>query len=338
MGETQSAGLDIEAAIPDSEDIERVGRYGFPWSPINYRTYEALEGAIDIHQHTHPDAADRLLTDLEAVAQAKAVGMRALVLKCHVSMTPDRAAAAREAVGGGIEVFGIICLNPAVGGINPEAVKFAIKLGAKGVWMPSMWSAHNVRYIKEMKHKMGDESIAPQFGDQGVDIVDDKGRMKPEMHDILGMAAQADIMVSTGHLSVEGAHLLLDEANKAGVRKLVVHTVNYHTMNYPLKDLEKMVKVNGAFLEFGFSSLPNPIWMPVDMSRLWTLSDICNAIRTVGPEHCILSTDSGQFTTASPIECMRMWGEMMKVRGFSRAETDLMTKTNPAIVLGLDPV
>lgn len=338
MGNDQSVDSDIATAIPDFKDVERVGRYGFPWSPLNYRTYEALEGAIDIHQHTHPDAVDRLLTDLEAVAQAKAVKMRAVMIKCHTSMTADRAAAAKEAVGGGIEVFGLICLNPAVGGINPEAVKFAIKMGAKAVWMPSMWSDHNVQYIKAMKHKMGDESISTQFGDVGVDIVDEKGRMKPEMHEILGMVAAADIMISTGHLSLEGAHLLLDEANKAGVRKLVVHTVNYHTMNYPLKDLKKMVEVNGAFLEFGFSSLPNPIWMPVDMSRLWTLSDICEAIRAVGPEHCILSTDSGQFTTASPIECMRMWGELLKVRGFSRAETDQMTKANPAKVLGLDPM
>ena len=262
--------------------------------------------------------------------------MRAIVIKCHVSATPDRAYIVQWTVGGGIEVYGIICLNPALGGLNPAAVKMAIRMGAKGVWMPSM-SDHAVQYIRQSAHLMGDETLGTEFPEKGVTILDDDGRIKPEAVDIIGQVAAADIMLSTGHLSVKEAHVLLDEANKAGVKKLVVHTVNYHTMGYPLKDLKKMVEVNGAFLEFGYSSLPDPIWGPADPARHISLDDVCHSIRTVGVENCVLSTDSGQFTTPTPIECMRLWFELLKVKGFTREEYDIMAKVNPAKVLGLDP-
>ncbi len=309
-----------------------------PPPPLDLRIYEALEGAIDIHLHPHPDRSPRLLSDLEAAAQAKAVGMRALVYKCHESSTPDRAYIAAQAVDG-IEVYGIICLNPSVGGLNPEAVRMAIRMGAKGVWMPSTWSAHNTLYIRQAGALMGSESIGIEYDDDddGITVLADAGQIKPEVVDILEQVAKADIMLSTGHLSLEEAHALLDEANKAGVKKLVVHTVNYHTMGYPLEDQKKMVEVNGAFLEYGFSSLPNPIWEAVDPNRRISLDDVCRSIRNVGVEHCILSTDSGQFTTPTPIECMRLWYELLKVKGFSREEYDIMAKVNPAKLLGLDP-
>jgi hypothetical protein len=291
-----------------------------PQPPLDFRIYEMLEGAIDIHLHPHPDSSPRLLNDLEAAAQAKAVGMRAISIKCHASATPDRAYLAEQAVGG----------------LNPEAVRMAIRMGAKGIWATSM-SEHEVQYVRRSRALMGAETMDMTYPEKGITIFDDDGRIKPEVVDIIEQVAAADIMLSTGHLSVQEAHVLLDEANKAGVKKLVVHTVNYHTMNYPLEDLQKMVEVNGALLEFGFTSLPGPIWGPVDPSRNISLDDVCHSIRTVGVENCVLSTDSGQFTSPTPIECMRLWFELLKVKGFTREEYDIMAKVNPAKLLGLDP-
>lgn len=321
---------------------------------LNLRIYKALEGAIDIQCHTDPDCVPRLLTDREVVAQARAVGMRAILMKCHTSQSAARTAALQETVGRDFDVCGVICLNPALGGINPEAVKYAIRMGVKGVWMPSMWSDHNVKYIQEtqrylreveglsdeqlrIRGKMGDESIGTIFGNEGVSVVTEQGSLKPELIRIMEMVAEADIMLATGHVSCEHAHMILDAANEIGIKKLVVHTCNYHVMNYPLEDLHKMVAKNGAYVEFGFSSLPNPIWLPVKMERLWDMNRIVEAMRVLGPGRCILSTDAGQFTTTSPIECIRLWGELLKARGFSDGEIDLMSKVNPAIVLGLEP-
>jgi hypothetical protein len=58
-----------------------------PRIPLDLKIYKVLKGTIDIHVHAHPDCAARLLDDIEVVAQARAVKMRAVVLKCHVSAT-----------------------------------------------------------------------------------------------------------------------------------------------------------------------------------------------------------------------------------------------------------
>src|ERR1700677_311302 len=80
-----------------------------------------LDGVIDFHCHSGPDVLGRLINDFEVVRQAKAAGMRAIVLKNHYTMTADRAQLAMQEIGG-IEVFGGITLNLSVGGLNAEAV------------------------------------------------------------------------------------------------------------------------------------------------------------------------------------------------------------------------
>ena len=310
--------------------------FDFRQAPFHPRIYKVLEGTIDLHIHSIPDAYPRLLDDIETVAQAKGAKMRAVVLKCHVTSSPDRAFIAQRAVGGGIEVYGIICLNTTVGGMNPEAVKIALRMGAKGVWMPSHWAKNDVEYSRRSKSIMGGESIGIEVYEKTETILNDEGQMKPEVLEILKLVADSDVMLSTGHLSLEEAHILLDEANRVGINKLLVHTVNWHVMHYPLEDQKKMVE-KGAFLEYGFTSLPNPIWEPVDPRRRTSLDDVCESIRNVGTERCVLTTDSGQVTSPPPIECMRLWVEMLRMKNFTDQEIDQMTKTNPAVLLGIKP-
>ncbi len=303
--------------------------------PTPTRLFRDLEGMIDLHIHTIPDGFPRLLDDIETVAQAKAVKMRAVMLKGHVTVTPDRAYIAQRAVGGGIEVYGMICLNTPVGGMNPEAVKMAIRMGAKAVWMPSMWAENHARYVRESQKHMGYETTGMQFPEPGETILTPEGRMKPEVREILKLVADHDLMLSTGHLTLQESHLLLDEAKKMGIKKLIVHTVNYHVLHYPLDDLKKMVE-KGAYLEYGFTSLPYPIWEPADPKRRITLDDVVTSMRAVGVEHCVITSDAGQVSSPPPVECMRLWIEFLKIKGFKPAEIDCMAKTNPARLLGLD--
>ena len=300
------------------------------------RVYEELEGTIDLHIHSGPDFGHRLLDSLEVAAQSKAVKMRAIVLKSHAQSTVERAHHLRRMIGGGLDIFGILCLNPSVGGLNPAAVQMAIKLGAKGVWMPSMWADNHSQYVHRSKTKMGYESLDMVFPPKGLTVFDDNGRLKIEVTEILEMVAEADIMLSTGHLRVDESHALLDEANRVGVKKMLVHTVNYHVLDYPLKELEKLAD-KGAFLEFGYTSLPNPVWPPDDPARQMSLDGVATVIKTVGAERCVVTSDAGPMASPPQIECIRQWITMLKYKGFSQADIDLMTKHNPARLLGMDP-
>ena len=307
--------------------------------PILMKTgvYDDLKGVIDIHCHPNPDFCPRLLDDPDLVALARAVGMRAVMIKSHFSASHERAYLAEKAVGGGIRVFGLICLNPSVGGFAPDSVRIALNQGCRAVWMPSMWAENHAAYVRAQGHGMGYQTIGMQFPPEGegLTILRD-GEVKDEVKQIIDMVAEADVMLATGHLTVEESHRLLQEAKARGCTRTVVHTANYHVMCYPAEDLRQMVEDYGAVLEMGFSSLPNGVWDPLDHSRLITVADVAQTIRMVGPQNVVLTSDTGQFSTPMPIEALRLWIAHMRSAGFTQPEIDQMTKVVPARLLGLD--
>jgi len=81
-----------------------------------------LSGAVDIHVHAYPDSQGRSIDALEAVRQAKAAGLRAIVFKAHYDNTAPYAYIIRKVVPD-IEVFGGIALNHSMGGVNVAAVE-----------------------------------------------------------------------------------------------------------------------------------------------------------------------------------------------------------------------
>jgi predicted TIM-barrel fold metal-dependent hydrolase len=60
------------------------------------------------------------------------------------------------------------------------------------------------------------------------------------------------------------------------------------------------------------------------------------AIRYVGAEHCIMSTDLGQYYNPPPAEGMRMFIALLLKNGISEREIELMAKKNPAKLLDID--
>src|SRR6185295_14948468 len=88
---------------------------------------QSLPGVIDIHAHADPDGMARSIDAFELARQAKAAGMRGFVLKNHYESTAGLAWLVRQQVPG-IEVFGGIALNLPVGGINPAAVEWMLKV------------------------------------------------------------------------------------------------------------------------------------------------------------------------------------------------------------------
>src|SRR4051812_33732983 len=83
---------------------------------------ESLAGAIDFHCHSAPDTVARSINSFEVVRQARAAGLRGVVIKNHFVSTAAIAQLAMQEVGG-VEVFGGIVLNRSNGGLNAEAVR-----------------------------------------------------------------------------------------------------------------------------------------------------------------------------------------------------------------------
>src|SRR5262249_39239990 len=116
-----------------------------------YATAQSLDGVIDIHAHADPDSMARSIDAIDLARLAQSRGMRGLVLKNHYESTASVAFLMRKEVPG-LEVFGGIALNLAVGGINPVAVeRMAMVKGGYGkvVWMPTYDAENHVRDSKE---------------------------------------------------------------------------------------------------------------------------------------------------------------------------------------------
>ena len=84
----------------------------------------------------------------------------------------------------------------------------------------------------------------------------------------------------------------------------------------------------GAFLEFAGGSLT--------LKEAPALMDtFVKDIREVGPQYCILSTDLGQKGNALPSDGLAAIIAALRSRGMTDQELDLITRKNPARLLGL---
>ncbi len=293
--------------------------------------YGDLKGAIDLHIHSTPDGFPRLLDDIEVARQAREVGMRAVVLKCHVTTTCDRAYLVRRVVPG-IDVFGGVVLNHPVGGLNPYAVAAAVKMGAKAVWMPTMWSELHVQYSRE-RGMDGYTAIGMAFPEKGVTVLSSTGELLSEAKEILKMVAENDLLLGMAHLSYEEQKKVIPAARAMGVTKIVVNHPTYQVLKFTADQIKELADL-GACMEFCLLPL-TPQWTLRDPKKGWSPRQVAQLIREIGPERCVLATDVGQIHNPPPVEGMRQFVRMMQEGGLSVSDTDRMTKENPAKLLGL---
>jgi hypothetical protein len=274
----------------------------------------ALSGAIDIHVHTSPDDRPRSLDAFEAARQARARGMRAIVLKNHYESTAGLAYLVRLVVPD-IQIFGGIDLNLTVGGINPAAVEHMTRVSGgfgRVVWMPTFDAENQVRYSKEQRPFVS---------------ISRGGQLLPEVREVISIIAKHGLVLATGHSSPDEGLLLLREGRRQGVRQMVVT----HAMLAPvLMDLPRMTEAVklGAFIEFAGGSLATKD-APARLTRF------TEAIRSLGPASCILSSDLGQVGNALPADGFGEFLVALRAKGFSDRELALMSKENPARLLGL---
>jgi hypothetical protein len=274
----------------------------------------ALAGTIDIHVHSDPDNVPRAMDGIDAAKLAQSKGMRGIILKNHYDPTGGLAFLARKAAPG-LEVFGGLDLNLPVGGMNPAAVQHMTEViggWGKVVWMSTFDAENQVRHNKQNRPFV---SVARN------------GELLPETKAVIAVIAKHGLVLATGHVSAQEALMLLREGRQQGVRQMVVT----HGMNPPiLMDVPQMQEAAklGAFIEFTGSSLA----VPEAAARLDRYAE---AIRKVGPQFCILSSDLGQKANALPPDGYAAFLLAMRARGFTEQEVDRMSKENPARLLGL---
>jgi hypothetical protein len=285
---------------------------------------ELMEGAIDLHLHASPDLHARILDETEIAREARDAGMRGFLSKCHYAVNSDRMYYVSKAVGG-IEAFGGVVLNTPVGGLNPSAVEVAIKFGGKAVWMPSIFSDAHIQHFGGTYPSLPCPVRMPA---RGISVLDEEGNLLSVVTEILEMIAEADIILSTSHLSMKEQRKLIQKARRTGVGKILITHPHNEVPNLTLEEQVELVEM-GAILEHCFVPV-----MPMFANT--RIDNIIEVINRVGPENCVMATDFGQTFNPSPAEGLRMFIGSLLNKGISPDAIEIMVKKNPARLLGLD--
>jgi hypothetical protein len=282
---------------------------------------ELLKGAVDTHIHSGPDILVRSVDDIEAAQQAKKAGMKAIVLKCHDSLTADRALIATKVTG--FPVYGGLVLNATVGGFNPFAVQRAIDFGAKIIWGPTTTGANLLAKSKTVIDAFTNNT--PSWV-KGSTPLNKNKELTPEALKILEIIKEADMILATGDLSVEESKILVKKAEAIGIRRIMVTHPQVDWMRFSLKDLEYLTSL-GAKAEHCVSACNKLVQHPIPVS------EIAHEIKVIGAENSTLATDGGWCELPPPVQLMKDFIAKLIESGISEEEIRIMTNKNPSQLL-----
>ena len=279
-----------------------------------------LAGAADLHCHFGPDPhRARSVDAFEAALEAAAAGHRAIVLKSHDFPTAALAWAVQRDVGEAISVFGGICCDREVGGMNPAAVEVALGLGARIVWLPTLSSRQDV-----------DNGVAAQLGipGPGIVVIDADGDLLPETWEVLALVRDHGAVLATGHVSA---------AEHFAVTKAVAHEVPV-VLTHATEDLAgpKLTSAQcrelaelGAWVELCAMTC-------IGALATKTVAQMVDTIRAVGVDRVTLGTDFGQQVNPHPAAGLQSYADALFAHGLTETEIRRMACTNPTAPLGID--
>lgn len=281
-----------------------------------------LKGVSDIHLHAAPDSKARLGDELEFARAARDAGYRSMLFKSNDFSNHDRAYLIRQALSD-FEVFGSLCMNRVHGDrVNTFAAEKAMNTTGnfcRCIWMPTQDAVYqNLRYHGRR---------------EGVPVVDDRGRVLPEVVRVMEICAEADIIFATGHSSPEESITLAARAREVGVRKCVITHANSGIWKMTHDQIRRCIDL-GAWVEYSYIT---NLWGPgTGLPDFERMSDRKFAdFARIAPERSIITTDLGQVGMPHPVEGMHRCILSLLQNGLSQQQIDNMVRSNPAMLVGL---
>jgi hypothetical protein len=272
-----------------------------------------MRGAVDLHYHVDPGYGM-----YENLAQARAAGVRALLLKNHYEPTAALALLLRPQFTG-LELYAGFVFNRSNGGVNVPGVEYMASIRGEPkpgriVWLPAGDTE------REANGGRNPNPNAPFVA------VSKNGQLVPEMKQALAVIAKNDLTLASGHVVPEDALLAFREAKAAGVQRLIATHAADLTGKMTVNQMKEAARL-GVWIEFDYRNT-------LEENRT-------DLIRGVGPEHCFLSefwTKNGgngapkEYAGAAGVGA---FAAEMKKRGFTDHELEIMFKDNPAKAIGL---
>lgn len=281
-----------------------------------------LGGAVDLHCHFGPESVvgrKHAVDPFDAARDALALDFKALVLKSHDFPSNGFAYSVSQTVPG-IRVYGSVCCDFCIGGLNPGAVEIALRDGAAIVWLPTISSQQDF-----------DNGVAAMLNvpGEGLVLLDEAGRLRPEVEEILELVAEHDAILATGHTS-RAEHFAIARAYARRGRVVVTHAMNAGAgPNLSVADCVALAEL-GCFIELAAATCMAGHGPGVP--------EMVRAVDAIGARQIVLSTDYG-WTEELPRPAIGLhdYVDALWQAGAKEAQLREMACANPARLLRLDP-
>ncbi|HXJ17792.1 MAG TPA: DUF6282 family protein [Candidatus Polarisedimenticolia bacterium] len=291
--------------------------------------WQAIEGGYDLQVHVAPDVIGRRIDDLDLAKEFLARKLKGFVLKSHYVPTYERAKVVTKAVPG-IQAFGAITLNHAVGGLNPVALEIAGRSGNKIVWMPTVDAGNETAgrtdgptdklpFWAKIQRELSATGIAPP----PLTVLGADGKLNEPARRCLELIGKHDMILATGHLGKKEIHALVKTGKEMGLKRVLVTHAEFPSQSLTPDEQVELANL-GAMIEHCFTTM-------YTNKAPWDV--YFESVRKVGPERVVLSTDLGQTINPPVAEGFAMFAQKMLDAGFKAADVRRMAVTNPAALI-----
>lgn len=290
---------------------------------------ELLLGAVDLHCHVDLEFSTsrfrKALPEWEWLPRAEAAGLRAVLLKSHLWPTVSLSPFLTELYSGSVQVATSITLNPMVGGVDPWAVEAAAEMGARAVFLPT-WGSRNDRERGGF-HRRLDEAFGHFDPERlcGLSITDESGALTDGVQQVLRLAVERDLMLSTGHVSWGESLVLAREAHRLGFERLVFGHPLSASVGAPTDAIEQAAGL-GAYIEVCWPTIAPGRKDPAEVVRL---------VQDIGASRFVFTSDFFGGAHPSPSDLLRMLLGVLYDAGLSAKEISLAAADNPGGLLGI---
>jgi len=264
---------------------------------------------------------------VEASYDGARINMRGILVKSHHHNTVfDVLAMADQLKDAPTPVYGGVALNSEVGGVNPSAVAVAIKMGGRCVWGPTVSA---LQHIQAHSHDDGFPTAGADLEEKVESIWDESGEVSADAVRVTQLVADADILLSSGHLDVDSIRGLFQTAQKNGVKRLLLHHPDFIIGASP-EAVREFVGY-GAYVEHEIS-----MYHPDVAAPHWPIEQLINWIETIGPEHTVIDSDLGQKENPLPVDGYIYIVQQLLDHGITEQDVRQMICRNTAYLLGLE--
>jgi hypothetical protein len=267
----------------------------------------------------------RIVDHLQAMEEASAAGMRAVLFKDHYYPSAPIAELLKTHYGHlAVEPIGGVVLNNAAGGFNVYALEAALKLGTRMVWMPTVSAANHIRHghRKELL-----KSKTPMRRPTDLTVLDAHGRLKDEVKECLDIIAEYDAGMSGGHLHITEVFPLMEAAKAAGIKRLLLNHPTY-TCDGTVEDIRDLAGM-GVMIE-------HSICMFIESRfKCFSPEELKSYIDAGGVGMTFFGSDLGQNNNPTPVEGFRQIIKLLLSLGYDETQVRQMVSDNAARFIGL---